>query len=103
MAASFDQRGSLFLRESRCEGFVIARSRNSHRTLAFVVLQYVMTQLVQKNFFQHESPKRVLRPIHKCCTGIRQPGQHCTRMFQAAGNITFQQSGQTPGRHRLLE
>ena len=67
MAASFHQRGSLFLRESRCEGFVIARSRNSHRTLAFVVLQYVMTQLVQKNFLQHEPPKRVVWPMDKSC------------------------------------
>src|SRR6266704_6332733 len=103
MAASFQQRSPLLLRESRRKGFVVASAGNPLRALALVVLQNVMPQLVQKNFLKHETPKRVLRPIHERRADILQQGQHRTGALQPTDNIKLQQSTQSPGRHRLLE
>ena len=103
MAVSFLQRGSLLLRKSRRKDFVVASPRNPLRALALVVLEHMMTQLVQENLLQHESPKRVLRPIHERRADILQQGQHRSGALQPTDNINLQQSRQSPGRHRLLE
>ena len=70
MAASSHQRESMLLGESRRERFVVASSRNPHRALTLVVLQHVMSHLVQEDFFQHETPKRGVWPMDKSCADI---------------------------------
>jgi hypothetical protein len=87
----------MLLGESRRERFVVASSRDPHRTFALVVLQHVMPQLMQKDFFQNEPPKRVVWPMDKSCTDIGQPGHDRARPLQTPGHVTFQQPGQAPG------
>ena len=50
----------------------VGRVLNSiaHRALALVVLQHVVPQLVQKDFFQHEPPERGVWPMDKSCADI---------------------------------
>ena len=85
------------------EGFMVASSSDAHWLLPFVMLQHVMAQLVQKNVLEYESPQRAARPVHERCADLGQQSQDRACALKPAGNLAFQQSGQSPGRHRLLE
>ena len=49
--------------ESHGESLVVFGAGYPNGALAFVMLQHLMPQFVQENFFDHKPPQRVSRPI----------------------------------------